>query len=236
MNNRPLSVSLSKIAFQSTVAGILCLAIFAATFFMAEPQVSYGDQSVDFTVRQVVLDETSFLVPPANVTMTGPINGLTGGNATGTTQFVVRSNNPDGYNVEISFSDTDADGHAMRGDISGTGEIRNYSGEVGGVPSFGFTASSAAQFAYSVYSSSTADTVAAFKNNGSNACNSTTQTIGRCWKAPNISPFTIVTRGAPAPTGATSTIYFVVNVPSGATPAPTAQTYTATATLSVLAI
>jgi hypothetical protein len=203
-----------------------------AGFFLAEPRISHGNESVDFRIRQTITDETSFLVDPSNVTMVGSIAGLTGGNATGSTPFVVRSNNASGYYVEIDFFDN-AGAYAMRGDEDGGAQLRDYSGDVTGQPSFNFTASTAAQFAYTVNSSTTLDTDDSFLNDAA-ACNTgSTQTFGKCWKAPSTTGFRVVDRGTPAANGATSTLYFKVHVPSAAIPQPTAQTYTATATLSV---
>lgn len=223
----------SKSAAYALVASVTMISLLAMGFFIVEPQISHGQsESVDFRIRQTITGETSFLVDPSNVTMSSSISGITGGNATGTTRFVVMSNNAPGYYVEIDFFDN-AGAYAMRGDDDGGGEIRDYSNDVGGQPSYNFTASTAAQFAYSVYSSTTADTDPSFLNNAS-ACNTgATQTVGKCWKAPSTTGFRVVDRSSSATDGATSTIYFKVNVPSGANPTPTAQTYTATATLSV---
>ncbi len=223
-------------ATQAVVAALLAVALLGLSFFVVEPRISHGqaDTTPDFRIRQTILDETSFLVDPANVTMGGSIAGLSGGAATGTTSYVVRSNNASGYYVEIDFFDN-AGPYAMRGDEDGGAQIRDYSGDVSGEPSYNLTASTASQFAYSNYSSTTSDTDDSFLNNGSNSCNSLggTQTVGKCWKAPSTTGFRIVDRNNAAVYGATSTLYFRVRVPSSPNPIPTAQTYTATATLSV---
>jgi hypothetical protein len=232
ISTRAIEDTKQRIFFAGLSAAVL-LAFLCASFFVLEPQITYSQtDTADFRIRQTILDETSFLVNPNNVTMVSSINGLTGGNATGTTPFVVRSNNASGYYVEIDFFDN-AGAHAMRGDEDGGAQIVDYTGDVAGQPSFNFITTGSAQFAYSNYSSTTSDTDDSFLNNGS-ACNtSTTQTIGRCWKSPSTTGFRIVDRNTAATQGATSTLYFKVNVPSGASPIPTAQTYTATATLSV---
>ena len=217
----------------AAATSFMMLALLCGSFFVLEPQISYGQADTrDFFIRQTITPETSFLVDAQNVTMPGGgISGLTGGTATGTTQFVVRSNNASGYYVEIDYFDN-AGPHAMRGDEDGGAQIRDYFLGAG-TPTFNMTASTAAQFAYSVHSSTTADTAQAFKYTGS-ACNSgSTNTVGKCWKSPSTSPVQVVNRTTAATNGATTTLYFKVNVPSNANPAPTAQTYTATATLSV---
>jgi hypothetical protein len=225
-------VSLSHSAIYAGVASICILSLAMALFFVSEPKIGFSQSDTeDFRIRQTITGETAFLVNPSNVTMNGSISGITGGSATGTTRFVVKSNNATGYYVEIDFFDN-AGNYAMLGDKSGSDAIRDY---IAGAaePTYNFTTASAAQLAYAVYSSTTADTDQSFLNNGS-ACNAgATQTIEKCWKAPSTTGFRVVGRNNAATAGATSTIYFKVHVPSGATPVPTAETYTATATLSV---
>lgn len=236
MTNFKIS-EISQNAVYAVVASATTVAMLFMGFFLAEPSVSRAqlvDTSNSFTISQTITGETSFLVEPTNVTMAGGgINGLTGGNATGSTQFSVLSNNPTGYYVNIAFDDN-AGAHAMYGDVTGDDGIRDYDESTPGTADFGFTASTAAQFAYSVISSTTADTSSNFDHNGS-ACNSSPDTDAdlSCWKAPTIAEYEIVNRSTSAVTGATSTIVFKVDVPSGADPAPLADTYTATATLTL---
>lgn len=231
INKTQLNIGQSAL-YAVTSTGVIISLLFA-TFFLIEPSISHGQaDTATFRVRQTITDETSFLVNPTNVDMAGNINGVTGGNATGTTQFVVQSNNSTGYYVEIAFFDNGTE-QAMLGDVSASEALRDYSGDVGGQPSKNFTASTAAQFAYTVISSSTADTDDSFDYTGT--CNqaATNNADGTCWKSPTTTAFRIVDKGSASVTGATSSIQFKVNVPSGAVPVPQAETYTATATLSL---
>ena len=186
----------------------------------------------DSTIQQTITAESSFLVPPTDVSMNGTINGITGGQATGTTQFVVITNNSAGYRVDIAFEDNGT-GNAMLGDATGSQSLRDYGGDVTGQPSKGLTASTAAQFAYTVTSSSSLDTDQSFFHGAGANCDTGVDQSAVCWKAPDTAPFTIVERDTSAITGATSSVIFNVTVPSGASPVPEAETYTATATLSL---
>ncbi|MEY2665431.1 MAG: hypothetical protein RLZZ480_536 [Candidatus Parcubacteria bacterium] len=235
MKTQLIAHTYSKAALQAGLAAFLSIALLAASFFIVEPKIGHGAESVDFRIRQTITDETSFTVDPSNVTMSGGgISGLTGGTATGTTQFVVRSTNTSGYSVTIDFFDN-AGAYAMRGDEDGGAQIRDYLAGSGS-PTPNLTASTAAQFAFSVHSSTTADTAAPFWSNGTTCGSGTGSTYGKCWKMPDsVTPVEVVDKTSASPSGATSTLIFKVHVPSGANPTPTAQTYTATATLSVVA-
>lgn len=230
--------SLTQSGAFAFISAITIIAMLGMGFLVIEPRVSRGqvDISNEFRIRQTITAESSFLVEPVNVTMVGDLSGVTGGNSTGTTQFAVGSNNAAGYFVQIDFEDNGT-AHAMSGDVDDSQALRNYSGDVAGQPSLNFTASTASQFAYKVTSTTSSDTAQSFRDNGT-TCNQSagSQTANRCWKAPSTSPFEIVRRTSAAPTGATSTIQFRVHVPNAAIPAPAAQTYTATATLSLFLI
>lgn len=224
---------LKQSATYSLVASCTMLAMLLTLFVFAEPVIGHGQAdatSNDFYIRTTVSSENSFKVVE-DVDMIGTISGLTGGQATGTTDFVVTSNNASGYTVEISFYDNTTD-HAMLGDVDGSSAIRNYGPAGVSEPSYGYTASTAAQFAYTVTSDNATHTDLSFISNGASCNVSGSQVADTCWKAPSTSGFQIVDTNSDA-VGATSTLTFNVTVPNAPVPAPSAQTYTATATLSL---
>ena len=219
-------------ASHAFVAAVTISALLLGGFLVAEPQISHGQVDTDeFIITQYITDETSFSVLPTDVVMTGSINGVTGGQATGTTDFQVQSNNSTGYYVEIRF-DNDIGTEAMLGTSTQSQAIRDFD-DGGGEPLFEFTASTAAQFGYTVTSDTPSDTDGSFLYSGSTCNSGSTQAVNQCWKAPETTGFRIVDRGTAAPSGATSTINFRVNVPSNAVPIPSAENYIATATLSL---
>ena len=209
-----------------SVSGILLLAI---SFTLLEPTISLAQTSI-FTIRQQVTAELSFTVPAANVTMVGALAGITGGNATGTTYAVVLTNNTNGYAMDIAFSGTPA----MRGEVTNSTSIVNYGSTT--EPAFVFVPSTSAVFAYTVNASTTADLDQSFKNNGV-ACNAGAAfTANTCWMAPSTTNFRIISRSSAATTTATTTIQFRVNIPNNPVPAVNSDFYTATATLTLVAL
>lgn len=215
------------------LASCTIISLLFATFFFAEPTIGHGQTSGTFYIRQSITDESSFSFLPVDVTMDGPINGVTGGNATGTASFIITSNNSAGYTVDIDFYNN-AGNYAMLGDMTGDEAIRDYS-EATSTPSYNFVASTSAQFAYTITSSTTLDTGPLFLHDGANNCGvGGTQTAEKCWMTPSTTAVIIVDTDSDATTGASSTLQFRVHVPSGAVPVPQAETYTATATLSLI--
>jgi hypothetical protein len=193
-----------------------------------EPQ----DTSGPFTISQVITGETSFVVDAVNTTLTGSLNGITGGTANGSTTVVVQTNSPTGYTMTIAFFNNGTP-QTMLGSSTASESIRDYPA-VGGQPTFLFsTASTAAVFAYTVSAADSSDLDQSFLDNGS-ACNTGSGfTADRCWMEPMVSSFQIVDRDTDAVTGATTTLHFRVHVPNNPNPGLVADTYIATATLTV---
>lgn len=221
----------AKIAFALATATLF---VGALAFLSLEPTIgrtaTFASTTDEFLITQTITGEISFSAITPDVTMAGAINGITGGNSTGTTFAVVRTNSVTGYTMDISFSNSPA----MRGNVSTSTAIRNYVG-VAGEPQYNFTASSAALFAYTVSASNTLDLDQSFLDNGSTICNSPggSDNTDTCWMGnTGTSTFRIINRGSSADTGATTSIKFRINVPNNPSPAVAADTYTATATLT----
>lgn len=221
---------------QSAVATFLIVVLLAVTFFVAEPKVGQAVAGNPFTIKQTITGEISFSTQAPNVTMTGNLNGVTGGTANGTTSAVVTTNNSNGYTMTIAFSNNTTD-NAMLGESSLSTSIRDYPAS-SSEPTYGFyTSSSSSVFGYSVTASTTSDLDASFKHDGASLCNTgSTVTPGICWMEPKTTSFQIINRGTAATAGATTTISFKVHVPNAPSPAVVTDVYTATATLTVLNI
>lgn len=220
----------TEVVKRAIVLATAFIVLSAVMFTVFEPALSLGQVNSTFTVTQQITDEISFTVPATNVTMVSPIQGITGGNATGTTQAVVRTNATNGYNMTIAFSTSSS---AMRGSSTASTAIRDYGTSTAAFPTFNFNSSTSAQFAYSITATTSTDIAQPFLNNGS-SCNAVagSSTVDRCWKGPATTTYQIINRTTPASGGATTTIKFVVNVPSNPSPAVVQDFYQATATLT----
>jgi hypothetical protein len=222
-------ITTSQYAFAYAIGSILIVTILFS--LVLEPTLGRAAATANdtFLITQEITDEISFLVPAADVTMVGPIQGVTGGYATGTTYAVVRSNSNSGYTMDISFSNAPA----MRGNTTFSTGIRDFAtSSTMTQPSFTFVASSAAQFGYTVAASTTSDLDPSFLNDGSTCNAGAGYTAGRCWMTPSTTAYRIINRSTSAPSGATTTLTFHVMVPSNPSPALDEDFYTATATLT----
>lgn len=231
---------MSHIHLLTTAKGALAAALILAVlgmfaYFSFEPTVSRAITDT-FTVTQEITDEISFLVNAGDVTMVGSLQGLTGGYATGTTYTVVRSNDPDGYSMSIAFSSSTAMNNSESPNLY---YIDNYSkASPTSTPDFTWVEDgTSAEFGYTVNASSTSDLAQLFLHDGTN-CDQAggSPTLYRCWQSPSstnlVTGDPIINRATAAPTGATTTIYFRVVVPSSPSPSLPAGFYVATATLT----
>ena len=225
---------------QSLIAAVVIVAVLMAGYFFVEPQVGRAqDTSGPFTINQQIIGETSFIVDAVNTTLSGSLNGITGGTANGSTTVVVQTNSPTGYVMDIAFFNNGTP-ETMRGRVSGSSAIRDYIASSTGSttnpyePTFLFsTASTAAVFAYTVSAADSSDLDQSFLNNGTTCNSGAGYTVDRCWMTPATTTFKIIDRDTDAVTGATSTLHFRVHVPNNPSPGVVADTYTATATLTV---
>ena len=186
-----------------------------------------------FTTKQTITNEISFLTAASNIVLSPSIGGTTGGAATGTTFVRVYTNNSTGYTMTIAASGTV---QAMRAEASTTNYINNYA-PAGGIPDFGFsTTGSFARFGFTVSASNTPDLAQKFLDNGATCNTGALDSAGgaSCWTFASSTPTsTIVTAAASAASsGSTSTIFMHTFVPPNPNPALPADIYTATTTLT----
>lgn len=219
-------------ATYATLVAFLIVAFMAVSFFALEPSIGHSQISEEFTVSQTITDEVSFVVAPTDVTMVGSIAGLTGGHATGTTKAVVTTNDPQGYNMTLSFSTTTA----MHKNGAPANVINNYTPATVNVPDYNWItngAGGAAEFGYSVMASTSSEINQSFKNNGS-SCNQSggSQTLNKCWLNSSTTPKVIISTSAPV-AYSTTTIKFKVAVPPNPSPVVPSGVYVATGTLTI---
>ncbi len=164
------------------------------------------------------------MTQPNNVVMSPSILGLTGGESNGSTNFVVVTDNPAGYELLISASSNPA----MQNENNET--IEDYQPSSGTDYLF-VTDSITSHFGFSVESS---DANSRFWNNGDDTCGIlVTNTAQVCWDGLSTTPVAIVsTSTANHPTGTETTIHFRVGV--GDAVGQPAGSYFATTTLTAV--
>ncbi|MEX0931444.1 MAG: hypothetical protein WDZ88_01700 [Candidatus Paceibacterota bacterium] len=219
-------------SYKGLTASLLVFTMsFVLGYSAVEPKLlqAVGDQ---FIITQSVTAEISFITTANDVAMNGSIAGLTGGTSNGSTQVAVLTNNAAGYTMVLQASSSPA----MQGDTQG-GYINDYTPGTPLVPDYTFSVgSNTGEFAYTVSASTTSDLDSKFLDNGS-ACDaggsSDTSGSDSCWLNASTTDVTIIDRGsATGATGATTTIYFRVQITANPSPAIPQDTYTATTTLT----
>lgn len=158
-----------------------------------------------------------------DVIMSPDLGGITGGVATGSTAFIVTTDNPAGYNVTINA----ANNPALQ---SGSNTIADYV-PAGADPDYVFTTDSAD--AHLAYSPEGVDIVQRYLDNGSICGVAGSDTPNRCYDGLSTSPVEIARRTSGThPFGATTTLQFAVGI-GGATMVPMGV-YVATTTITAL--
>lgn len=215
------------------IALIMTVALMGS-FLVVEPILSLAVED-QFTITQSVTAEISFLTTATDITMSPTIAGLTGGTSNGQTQVVVNTNNAAGYTMTIVASSSPA----MQGNTGG-GTIPNYTPASASIPDYAFSVgANTGEFAYTVSASTTSDLAQKFLDNGSTTCNTgSADTSGStsCWYAlSTTATSTILRTSATTASGATTTIFFRVQITANPAPAIPQATYTATTTLTATA-
>lgn len=161
----------------------------------------------------------------AGVDLAPSLGGLVGGVATGTTSFVVVTDNRAGYRATLEAQDDPA----MQATV---GVIANY---VPGTsePDFSYTTSAAqAHFGFTPEGT---DISARYRDNGALCGVGSADAVDACWDMVSTTPVEIVRRTTPNhPVGATTTLKFQVGI--GASAGVTAGLYTATSTITAITL
>lgn len=170
-----------------------------------------------------------------DISLSPSIGGISGGTSNGGAQFIVKTDSSAGFSVSIK---TDSDDGMEADSVGGT--IFHLNTATPEVPDYEFTSApvNSSAFAYTINSSTTGQIIPAFRNNGSDTCGTgSTETDDNCWISATTTPRTIIsTTSRPPTSGATSTIRFRVVVSANHSPILLADTYTATTTITAVAL
>jgi len=221
-----------KSAQTAFIASLLIVALAMGAFFALEPTVGKANPE-SFTISQTITDQISFLVAPANVTMQGSIQGLTGGYATGTTVAVIRTNDSNGYSMSLHFATTTST-HAMQ--ASSTAWINNYAVATPGIPDIYWLDSAQfgpGKFGYTVMGSTTGQISPLFMDDNSDCDAGTNESVNRCWMQPSTVPVVVIGSNGPVDYS-TSTLKFKVAVPDSPSPSLPTGVYVATGILTAV--
>lgn len=139
---------------------------------------------------------------PGDITMTGNIQSLAGGVATGEMSWIIITDNPAGYNLSVK---SDSTSPAMQGQIYGDTFV-DYTPASSGTPDYSWSiADSTTEFGFSPEGS---HIVQKFKDNGVDTCNTgSSDTSDKCWYGFSTSNETIANSySSNHPSGTSTTI------------------------------
>jgi len=136
---------------------------------------SYGLKAGYQQMQEVYLSVSS----PADVVLTPAITGITGGVASGSATWLIKTDSPSGFDIKIKAS-TDP---AMKQD--GTYFFDDYMPASAGSPDYDWASPSAssAEFGFTIEPETAADTASLFTDNGLDTCGvgGNTNTSDKCW-------------------------------------------------------
>ena len=208
-------------------------------YLMLEPAVGYTQNSSgeQFEVDLVVDSEITFDTPPAGVTLTPSLNGITGGVANGGTQIVVVTNNATGYQMTLLSSSTDMEGNTTPDVIPGMTASSSNSEPAYDLNSASVGANNAA-FGFTVEASTTFDLDPSFIDDGSNSCGTggLLSATDACWMRPSTTDAGVVVlnRATSTPSsGSTTTLKFRAVINPNPAPSIGEDTYVSTSTVTV---
>ncbi len=172
-------------------------------------------------MQEVFLSMTA----PADVVMSPNLGGITGGVANGTTNVVITTDGPAGYELTISAENSPA----MQ---MGAESIANYVTDAS--PEADYTFTTDPTEAYFGFSPEGNDIDDRYRDNGAACGVGVLDTSLACWDAVVTTPVVIASGPANQPLGATTTLRFRVEIGNAAP--VLAGTYIATTTLTAVAL
>lgn len=203
----------NKKVLQSVFQSVSLFLVFSFGYMYLEPAVvdaaGTSPQSTNVEVTQNVGAEISITASSAAITMSGNINGMTGGTTTGSVSMTVITNNTLGFDMKVraDYAPAMTLGGANNTTVD---NFADYSPTSAGVPDYNWgIAATDSEFGFTV-EASTGDDVQLFKS-ATNACNAATgtRTADKCWYNFATTDLTVVTRGTPTPqAGVTETLKF----------------------------
>lgn len=215
----------SRKRIQSLFVSISFFGLSCFSYAYFEPDIAFAVTDV-VVITQGVTSEIT-ISSPADVTMSPTIAGMTGGTGNGSATWTVITNDASGFNLKLKAS-------ASPALVFGAYSFADYTEASAGVPDFTWAVATAdSEFGYTVQAATTADLVAAFKDNGT-ACNiGTADAVDKCWDGFSTVDTTVINRSSiTSSAGEAEVVKFKAQ--SGASHFQAEGTYTATITATAL--